>query len=74
MSGFKDNSPRLIPVEGHPGLYRDSTSNAIINKNTAEIEKRRTAREKYMQREQEIDELKSDVTEIKDLLKQLLER
>jgi len=74
MPGFKNHSSRLIPVEGHPGLYRDSTSNAIINTNNKEIEKRRAARAKIAAEKQELEQLKSDVSEIKGLLKQLLER
>jgi len=74
MSGFKSDSSRLIPVEGHPGLFRDSASNAIINTNTTEIEKRRKNRAKMQAKEHEINQLKTEVAEIKSLLQQLLER
>lgn len=63
-----------IPVEGHPGLYRDPSSNAIINTNKAEARNSRLARQKAKQRDEDIDNLKSDMAEIKSLLKQLLER
>lgn len=63
-----------IPVEGHPGLYRDPITNAIINTDKSKARIAREAREKAIQREQDIENLKSDVHEIKNLLKQLLER
>jgi hypothetical protein len=66
---------RLIPVAERPGLYRDISSGAIINKpSKAAAEANRAARERIKQRDEEIESLKSDVAEIKDLLKQLLER
>lgn len=65
---------KYIPVEGRPGLFRDPTTNAIINTNVSQAKTARLAREKIKQRETDIENLKSDVAEIKALLKQLLER
>ena len=36
----------LIPVEGHNGLYRDSNTNAIINKNRSEYESYKNRKKK----------------------------
>ena len=63
-----------IPVEGHPGLYRDPATNAIINTDVSKAKAARLARQKFKQREEDIENLKNDVAEIKSLLKQLLER
>jgi hypothetical protein len=63
-----------IPVEGHPGLYRDPASNAIINTNKSDVKKSRLARQKAKQRDEDIENLKNDMAEIKSLLKQMLER
>tara|TARA_B110000483_G_C17969002_1_gene455092 strand:+ start:571 stop:783 length:213 start_codon:yes stop_codon:yes gene_type:complete len=65
---------RYIPVEEKPGLFRDSRSGAIINMNRTGAQKAREARDAYRNKENEIKELKSEVQEIKGILKQLLER
>jgi hypothetical protein len=66
--------PNYIPVEGNPGLVRDSATGAIINIDKSKANKARKAREAILKEKEEIQELKSDVAEIKSLLKQLLER
>ena len=66
--------PQYIPVEGSPGLVRDSGTGAIINIDKNKANKARKAREAILKEKEEIQELKSDVAEIKSLLKQLLER
>ena len=68
-------------VEGHKDLVRDLGSNAIINrnKNAYEIAKSR-AEEAQKQRDEirsatrEINTLKCEMHEIKDMLKTLLDR
>ena len=66
-------------VEGHSDLVRDSQSHAIINKNTSAYEqaKRRAAaaqrqRDEIRDTTREINHLKSEMHEIKNLLTQLL--
>jgi hypothetical protein len=63
-----------IKVEGEENLVRDRSSNAIININTNEIARSRAARLTRIKKDQELQELKSEVTEIKSLLLQLLEK
>tara|TARA_B110000503_G_scaffold127842_1_gene198060 strand:- start:1018 stop:1224 length:207 start_codon:yes stop_codon:yes gene_type:complete len=63
-----------IKVEGEENLVRDRSSNAIININTNEIARSRAARLTRTKKDQELQELKSEVTEIKSLLLQLLEK
>lgn len=63
-----------IPVEGNPGLVRDTATGAIINIDKSKASKARRARESILREKEEIKELKNDVAEIKSLLKQLLER
>ena len=69
----------LIPVEGHVDLVRDTTSHAIINRNTGAYEqaKRRAAaaqaqRDQIRDTSREINHLKSEMHEIKYLLKELV--
>ena len=66
-------------VEGHPDLVRDNTSHAIINRNTDAYEKaRKRAAAAQKQRDEirdtnrEINHLKSEMHEIKNLLKELV--
>lgn len=68
-------------VEDNPGLIRDTTSNAIINTNNDAFSQRR-AQLAYIQLKGEVDEqqrsdidaLKKDVQDIKNLLKELVSK
>ena len=70
-----------VKVQGHSGLVRDMKTHAIINKdkNAYSIAKRR-AEEAQRQRDEirgatrEINNLKCEMHEIKDMLKTLLDR
>jgi hypothetical protein len=68
----------LIKVDGHAGLVRDKNTGAILNINSNEIERikelRRNQREVKKSQEQEINQLKSDVFEIKMMLSKLIEK
>ena len=71
----------FIKVQGYNGLVRDTRSNAIVNKdkNAYTIAKRR-AEEAQRQRDEirgatrEINNLKCEMHEIKDMLKTLLDK
>ena len=56
-------------------MFRDSNSNAIINiDNGSAINNYRRARDKIVKRDDDIENLKADMAEIKVILKQLLEK
>ena len=68
-------------IEGHPDLIRDVKTNAILNNNKSEYEKylisaqiKKHQKTKVEKIEEEIDTLKEDVAEIKDLLKTVLSK
>lgn len=63
-----------LKVEGHPDLVRDVKTGAIININTSNIEKTRLAKQAKKRQEQELQDLKNEVSEIKILLRQLIEK
>lgn len=64
----------LIPVEGENYLFRDSNTNAIINTNTSGYDSY-ISRRKFQENEKErLDNLESEIGEIKSLLKALAER
>ena len=71
---------RFLKVEGHSYLVRDTESNAIINtdrKGHASYVALRRSKKFDVQRvntlESEVQELKSDLSDIKSMLRQLLE-
>jgi hypothetical protein len=74
----------LIPVEGNMGLFRDKNSNAILNCSNSDYEKYlklKTTKTQEVERLNqindkinEIDKLKSDVGEIKEMMKIIIEK
>lgn len=63
----------MIPVEGHKGLYRDEKTNAIINCNDYEYQEYLRAKKLSLDEKSEIENLKTELSEIKSLLTKLLE-
>jgi hypothetical protein len=71
----------LVPVEDKDFLYRDPSSGAIINTNKMALndylsaaEKRALQRKKVDSLQSEVSSMKTDISQIKQLLQQLLER
>lgn len=67
-----DTKKRYIDVENAPGWKRDKFTNAVVNVNEDEINKARMAKRGRQSQRDEINSLKQDVGEIKDLLKTLI--
>ena len=72
---------KLIPVEGHGDLARDPNTGAIVNINSKKIQESRQRKNIRRQRLQEQEELKAkvenleyDISDIKDMLSQLIEK
>ena len=63
-----------IKVDGHSNLVRDKSSGAIININSTDFEKARLAKQAKKRQEQELQDLKHEVSEIKSLLLKLIEK
>lgn len=66
-----------IQVEGHPDLYRDPSTGAIINSNIDEYNaymEAKRKREELYNSINEINNLKEEMAEIKSLLKELINR
>ncbi len=69
-----DMTDNLIPVEGENYLFRDTKSNAIINTNSSDYNSY-ISRKQFQQSEKErLDNLESEIGEIKSLLKSLAQR
>jgi len=61
-------------VEGFSDLIRDESSHAIINTNEEQYRLTMRRREFLKTQKNEINTLKKEVTEIKDLLKDIVEK
>tara|TARA_B100001094_G_scaffold140809_1_gene136500 strand:- start:2393 stop:2593 length:201 start_codon:yes stop_codon:yes gene_type:complete len=64
----------MIRVEGHKHLYRDEKSGAIVNTDTQGYLQYKKLQEQKIYQEKEIQKLRSDVDEIKSLLRELINR
>ena len=71
--------PQYVPVEGHADLARDPNSHAIVNRNRSayEMAKKRAAdaqrqRDEIRNTTRDINTLKSEMYEIKNLLTKLV--
>lgn len=62
----------MIPVEGHPNLYRDEKTGAIINYDTNGYNQYKNLVNNKVAQRQEIEKIKNDIEEIKSLLKELI--
>lgn len=74
----------LIPVEGNTGLFRDSKSGAILNCSSSDFSAYLSSKERRLKELQqfdmmnnkinELENLKTEVTEIKDMMKLILSK
>ena len=63
----------LIPVEGHNALGRDPASNAIINTDTSQYDAYIKARNNARKKDRTLEESRSEIDELKLLVKTLVE-
>ena len=61
-------------IEGHSSLVRDTSTGAILNINKDEISAARKRKLERKQKEEEFEELKNEVGEIKNMLNQIIEK
>ena len=62
-----------LKVKDQDHLYRDVDSGAIINTDNSAFEKYKRSKLKFQNMEHELNYLKGEISEIKDLLKQLVQ-
>ena len=65
---------RYLKVEGHSYLVRDSKTNAIVNKDKQGYDSYKNLRRAKGKEKERLDKLENDVSEIKDLLIQLINK
>ena len=78
---MSEELPKLIPVEGKEGWFRDPSSNAIVNGNQSDYDKYRASYNKRQKErtdkealQKEVSELKSEMSDIKALLLTLVQK
>ena len=62
----------MIPIQGHKNLYRDEITGAVINKDDYGYAQYMKTRSKKRIEKDELDKIKSDINEIKSLLKEIV--
>lgn len=62
----------MIPVKGHPNLYRDEESGAIVNCDNISYNQYINSLNNRKTQRRELDEMKKDIEEIKFLLKEII--
>ena len=63
-----------VRVEGHSDLERDESSGAIVNTNIEQWKLAKLRKQRFKQQASEINNLKEEVSEIKSMLTQLMEK
>ena len=61
----------MIPVEGHKNLFRDEKTGAIVSTDTNAYTDYVSSKNRKIDEKAELDKMKTDIDEIKTLLKQL---
>ena len=64
----------MIPIQGHKNLYRDEKTGAIINNDFAGYDQYLKSLHLRKVQKREIDQIKDDINEIKDALKELTKK
>ena len=64
----------MYQVEGEDGLYRDPSTNAIINKDKKSFEQIRASRVKQELQDNELQSLKTEITELRSLLRAIINK
>lgn len=63
-----------MKVDGAPGLVKDTLTGVVLNINKTETEAARERKKLRKEKEQEFEDLKNEVSEIKELLLKLVEK
>lgn len=63
-----------LKVQDHENLVKDTVTKAVLNTDLTSLQAYRAQRDKQRQKDREIEHLKEDVREIKDILQLLVEK
>ena len=62
----------MIPVKGHPNLYRDEQTGAIVNCDNQSYNQYLNSISNRKLQKLELEQMKKDIDEIKNLLKEIV--
>jgi hypothetical protein len=62
----------MIPVKGHPNLYRDENSGAIVNCDNNSYNQYVNSLNNRESQKNELNKIKEDINEIKSLLMEII--
>jgi hypothetical protein len=68
------NEPNFLKIEDDETLIRDTKSNAVLNTDMTALERYRERRNKELNLRTDVEQLKNDMSDVKDLLRQLIDR
>ena len=60
-------------VDGYEGLVKDERG-VVLNTSTEEIRAARARKKAWKKKQEKIEDLKQDVSDLKDMMKQILEK
>ena len=63
-----------VSIQNRPGLQRDMSSGAVINTDNTAYQKALNAKLAAEKKEEELQSIKDDVQELKDLMNQIIKR
>ena len=63
-----------LKIEGHEGYVKDPTSGVVLNVNQEEIDAAKTRKALRKQQEEDINNLKNEVSDIKNMLGKIIEK
>lgn len=64
----------LIPIESNKSLYRDIESGAVLNCSSSDYESYLQHKNSLIEKRDEIQNLKNEVSEIKDMMRLILSK
>jgi len=64
----------LIPIRNNKSLYRDENSGAVINCSSNEFDSYLQQKNEELKKRSELQNLKNDVNELKDMMKLILSK
>tara|TARA_Y100001978_G_scaffold199177_1_gene212999 strand:+ start:1076 stop:1279 length:204 start_codon:yes stop_codon:yes gene_type:complete len=63
-----------VGIEGHNSLVRDTNNMAIINTDSSALEAAKRRQREAQNKENELQQLKDDVAELKQMMKEVLKK
>ena len=63
-----------VPVQDKPGLVKNKDTGVILNINKTEVEQARERKRLRKQKDQELEDIKNDIRDLKEMVLKLIEK